>query len=941
MVRILVALAISVSIGATVFAGDVLKPISQRLPSEVSDTQISFQRHVVPLLGRTGCNGRACHGSFQGQAGFRLSLFGYDFAADHEALVGIKAKPVTYKNGKPIKKKPVKKRKKKSSPIDNSYPRVNLTNSRDSLILKKPISADDHEGGARLKVDSWQYRLLQRWIEDGAIDDTDTHARMERLEVLPRELFFQTPGDSIELRAIAHWSDGMKEDVTELCRFQSDDPSVAKVDETGKVTSLRKGDTHIATFYDNGIATTQSILPLSDQNGDNYPDVPQPTQIDQLIVAKLRSLGILPSELCTDSEFLRRVSLDITGTLPAPAEVLTFSRDTVANKRERKIDELLERPTYAAWWATKLCDFSGNSGNFQDPEFAREYARQWYEWIFRRIQQNEGYDKVVRGILLATGRSQGQDFAGYNAQMSSYLKSDSDADFATRDTMPHFWARANISLPKEKALAFSYSFLGVRLQCAECHKHPFDQWTKQDFAQLSAFFEPVGFGTPGPDRERMEEMIKAINPDYGTGKGKKGGFPYRTDLVQEGKVVPFREVYVAVSDDDRRYLYGRISKKNRKPSGLTAKLLGDAEVDVKKFSDPREPLMDWMLDKDNPFFTRAFVNRVWASYFNVGIIDPPDDLNLANPPSNQPLLDYLTTEFRQRGYDMKWLHREITRSRTYQLSTRANGTNRQDTRHFSRAVPRRLPAEVAYDAIQQATSRKTDIDKLQTAVDGRVIGGNDIAQYRKYRRINENYGLAVLGKPSRTENCDCDRSNEPNLLMTLYLLNDGEMLNTINRSDGWISEISNRLGQSVRTFAAQIKTKKGKVKSPVKQDRASTQKAIVKLETKIKLLEKKGQSEQAATLRRVVAVLKAKTGIATSAGPTESDPPQSKPNPGAKPETPDDLIAQAYLRTVSRQPTSDEVARARQYIAESRNTAEGVRDLLWALLNSNEFLVNH
>ncbi len=239
--------------------------------------------------------------------------------------------------------------------------------------------------------------------------------------------------------------------------------------------------------------------------------MPTPTEVDRLIVEKLRKLGIVPSEVCTDEEFLRRVSLDMTGTLPTPEEVRAFQADNDPDKRARKIDELLERPTYAAWWTNRLCDVLGNSGgNFQGQNGGNDYARLWYEWMYRRIAENMPYDELIAGIVLASSREPDQDYEEYAAEMSSYFRKDDPADFAERDTMPYFWARRNLRQPEEKALGFSYAFLGVRLECSQCHKHPFDQWTQQDFQQFQAFFEPIRYGassdSAGLRRELLDEM---------------------------------------------------------------------------------------------------------------------------------------------------------------------------------------------------------------------------------------------------------------------------------------------------------------------------------------------------------------------------------------------------------------------------------------------------
>jgi hypothetical protein len=795
-----------------------LPPASQRYQAATTQEVPSFQRHVVPLLGRLGCNGRSCHGSFQGQGGFRLSLFGYDFQADHEALLG------------------------------GQQPRVNLAAPADSLILRKPTRMLAHGGGKRMEPGGWEYRLLLRWIESGAagVGTGQQEAAFVALEVQPREIVFQAPGQTVQLRVTAHWSDGTSEDVTPLCRFRSNDESIATVDASGVVQAAAPGDTAVVAFYDNGIVPVPVLLPVSDRLGPRYPDVPTPTRIDELVVAKLRKLGIVPSELCTDAEFLRRVSLDLTGTLPPPAEVEAFLADPSADKRRRKIDELLQRPAYAAWWATKLCDFTGNSerngplGGEQGLNLLK--ARQWYAWLYRRIEQNVPYDQIVEGIVLAVGRRPDQSYDDYCREMSAYFRKDDPADFAARDTMPYFWTRRTVGRSEDKALSFAHAFLGVSLQCAQCHKHPYDQWTKQDFDQFAAFFDGVRYGA-GP-RDQMQQMKQAV----GLGGLDEDSGQYKrkfVELLQAGHILPFKDLAVP---QPRTTSSKRPASTSRYGRVITPRLLGGEEVIASTYPDPRQPLIDWMRQDDHPYFARAFVNRVWSNYFHVGLIDPPDDLNLANPPSNPALLDDLAERFIRSGYDMKWLHREICNSRTYQGSWRPNDTNRHDERNYSRAVLRRLPAEVIYDAVAMATASDDALAALHAdPLATRAIGLRGFAGGRS----DDTYAVNLFGKPPRAINCDCERSNEPALLQTVYLRNDPELLRLLDRPDGWLRQVAR-----------------------------------------------------------------------------------------SQPVDPDALLRQAYLRTLGRLPDERERAIALEHFAAEGDPIAALRNLLWALINTKEFIVN-
>jgi hypothetical protein len=818
-VRSLLTALVLLALGAApAAAADIAPPASERFAKNAGDEVPSFQKHVIPLMGRLGCNGRACHGSFQGQGGLRLSLFGYDFKSDHDAVLG------------------------------GPEPRTNLKTPTDSLILRKPTKSLDHRGGKRMDEGGWEYNLLLRWVKAGAPSVKDKDAAFATLEVEPKEIVFAKPGALAKLRVIAKWTDGTREDVTPLCRFRSNDESVAKVSASGEITAVGKGDTAVVAFYDNGIAPVPVLLPVSDKAGPNYPAVPTPTKVDELVVAKLRKLGVVPSDLCTDAEFLRRISLDLTGTPPAPEEVEAFLADTDANKRAKKVDELLSRPTYAAWWATKIGDFTGNSERNGplggEQALNRAKAGQWYDWVYRRVRDNEPYDKLVEGIALAVGRKPEQSYAAYCEEMSTYFRKDAPADFAARPTMPYFWTRKLLGKPEESALTFAHAFLGVSLQCAQCHKHPYDQWTKQDFDQFTAFFAGVRYGAGNrAETVAMKKgtVLEGLDEDSGDYKRKF------VDLLAGGKVLPFKELNIPQN---------RNAKPGAKPGVrvgsrvITPKLLGGEEVVNANFTDPRQPIMEWMREAENPYFAKAFVNRVWATYFGAGFIDPPDDLNLANPPTNPELLDYLADGFVASKFDMKWLHRTIATSHAYQRSWRPNDTNRHDEKNHSRAVLRQLPAEVIVDALALVTASDDERKKLSAnPSELRAIGR--VSGFAGGRGNEATYATALFGKPPRATNCDCERSNEPAVLQTVYLRNDPEVLKLLDRPEGWLKQVT--------------------------RSKANDANALVK---------------------------------------------------------------QAYLRVLNRLPDDREAGIAKKYLTDAKDTPSGLRDLLWALVNTKEFIVN-
>ena len=762
--------------------------------SEVPD----FQRHVAPLLGRLGCNGRNCHGSFQGRGGFQLSLFGYDFEMDHRGLTG----QVNETN---------------DLRIDRSQP-------ANSLILLKPTMQIEHEGGERFAVNSWEYRLLYRWIQEGARKQENPQ-ELETLLVFPTEIVYSQPISPTQLQVIAVWKNGVNEDVTPLCRFRTNDDSVATVSQQGVVDFAGPGDTHIIAFYDNGIASVPVMRPSESVDFQPAPINSTESPIDRLVLAKLNKLHLTPSEICSDAEFLRRVSIDLTGTLPTPQEVRTFLKDTKKDKRDLKIDELLEKPSYAAWWANKLSDFTGCNPQ-QQAELGQELSVQWFMWLLKRIEDNVPYDEIVRRIVLAKSRRSWQSYEEYAAETSAYFAADSEFEY--RETMPHYWTRRSMQEPAQAAEAFAHNFLGVRLQCAQCHKHPFAQWTQADYQDFSRFFETLKFGVRPDDQKQYRQMAQRV----GMNVRGENGTPIRNDALrklEKGIVYPWRELFF----------------EERKESEVVSLLRGKS-VTLVGTDDPREEIMDWMIQPGNPWFAKAFVNRVWASYFHKGIVDPPDDLNPANPPTHPQLLNWLTEQFVSHNYDMKWLHRQIVSSRTYQRSWKPSPNNHADKRNFSRMIPRRMPAEVVYDSVKQVVAASESANDVRTDLTRRASGHLSM-------RLAGTYAMQIFGKPERAVNCDCERNNTPTLLQSVFMQNDPIIEQRLADS-GWLQEIANRESQN-----------------------------------------------------------------------------EVPPLPL--------LIEEAWLRALCRFPTEEEIKRSLTHLESVESITGGLQDILWALLNTKEFLL--
>ena len=893
-----------------------LRTPEQRFGSLAAAEEPSFRRHVVPLISRAGCSGRECHGSFQGRGGFQLSLFGYDFDKDHKQMTV-------------------------NADGDEKQVRINREQPEKSLLLTKGTNEEPHKGKERYKKGSWEYNLMLKWIKAGAKADVEATGEFSHLEITPKEIVFKKTGEKVQLRVLAHWKDGTVEDVTQLTRFRSNDDSVSVISPAGVVEAKDKGDTHIVAFYDNGVHPIPVMLPVSDKVGTKYPKLASASgsKVDEHVTAKLQKLGIIPSEVCTDTEFLRRVTLDLIGTLPTPDEVTSFLADKSANKRAAKVDQLLKTPAYAAWWATKLSDFLGNNarvlrGNGQN-NYGDRFSRQWYDWMKERIAKNEPYDQMMAGIILATGRTKpGQTYEEFAREMSSYFRSENPVTFAERPNMPYFWQRSNLQKAEEKALAFSHSFLGVRIECAQCHKHPFDQWTQNDFKSFQAFFEGVSYGNKGGggkgapgvpgetvtyaslQKEIRDAVPASTNKNQNMQRELAAEFEKR---VKAGEPAPWQEVFATVRPPSKispRELE-QMKKKNPNFDGrvLTPKVLGGEEVMLNEFPDPRAPLMEWLRSAKNPYFAKAWVNRVWATYFHRGLVEPADDMNLANPPVNEALMDYLADGFVAKGYDMAWLHREILTSATYQRSWKPNDTNRNDEKNFSRFVIRRLPAEVVVDGITQATLGSERIGKFRDEIESRAIGPNANAGRAGNGKGGSNYSLNIFGKPVRETNCDCERTTDPTLLQTLFTRNDPEVLSALDQGKG------GAFVEEVRKATAPPSSRKGD-----KADAVQLQGFIAKAESKLKSSpDNKGLQAELKQAKEKLAKL------------------QGGPAPEEKraPINADEYITQVFLRTVSRPPTASEFEKARADLAAASSPAEGVRELLWAMLNTREFMVNH
>lgn len=896
----------------------------------------NFQKHVSPLLGRLGCNGRACHGSFQGQGGFTLSLFGYDFDADLKAL------------------------------LDKDAGRVDAKDPLASLILTKPVDADMHEGGQRFKKDGWEYWVLRKWIEAGApktsASQKGTIQKLVRLEVSPLEINFTSKDETKSMHAIAIWEDGSQEDVTSLCRFASNDTSIAKINEKGLVTGGETGDTHVVVSYDNAVVPVSVLRPIGKTGQLQQQIANAKTEIDKLVLKKLDKLGIMPANNATDAEFFRRISLDVAGTLPTSDQVRTFLDDPSSDKRSKMIETVLDSPGYAAWWTTFLCDMTGNNDD-QLKNFSplpQQSSQHWYQWIYARIAKNVPYDQIVEGIVTAVSREPNESYAEYCEKMTSISGDATGKSFADRSDMMYYWARNNLKTAEDKAISFAYAFCGVRIQCAQCHKHPFDQWSKQDFEQFERLFEGV-VASQGSYMPESKEAVEKMISELGISKTLKNNDLRKKlqEIAKEGKTIPFPELFVRANKQPENKSKQKDTKGKKQavtPKKLPiARLLGAEYVDLSTVTDPREPLMEWLRRKDNPYFAKAIVNRIWAHYFQTGIVNPPDDLNLANAPSNAELLDYLANGFVENHYDLKWLHRTILNSETYQRSWQTNDSNALDRRNFSHALLRRLPAETAYDALRIALSDSEQARSMCNLESERAMTmAGASAQNKGGKNALSNYALTVFGRSIRESNCDCDKSSDPSLLQTVFIRNDSDVLKAMNDpKHSWLAQVAKEynlvpprgdgpapapprmqdkkdvrtaevLDRDVRKYRKQLEIQTGK---------EGNEKAIKAIKSSLALAEKR--------LKELTLSKLDSSNQETPTLPIYSDKPPAKSENGMSVEDATKVVEEVYLRTLSRRPTAIELVTSQKAIAIAESPLNGISDVLWALINSKEFILNH
>lgn len=649
-----------------------------RVANLKTEKTVNFERHIQPILTRFSCNSGGCHGKAGGQKGFALSLLGFETRDDYERLV-----------------------------CEGRGRRVFPAHPESSLLLTKPLGKVAHGGGIRLRPDSTAYRVLKRWITQGMPFGNPEDPQVSRIEVIPAVRMMPLRGEQ-QLAVVAHYVDGSTEDVTGMAYYEATTKELAQVSPTGLVATIGyTGSASVMVRYQGHVATFRAPVPLG-APVDRLP--PAKNFIDELVFKHLKSIGLPPSELCSDEVFIRRVAIDVAGRLPTPAETLKFLADTDPQKRDRWIDHLLARTEHADYFARKWTLLL-RSRVEQTNQVRGSVALQ--QWFREAIYHNKPYDEIVTELLTASGDLEDNPLVNWWRQ----VKDQSDQVESTAQV-----------------------FLGVRLQCARCHHHPFDQWSQQDYYGLAAFFSRVG---------------------------RKYGKEYQGNVErifhQRGVAsLPHPKTQIPIL-----------------PTGL-----GGKPLELSPDDDPREALARWMTAPENPYFSRALVNRYWKHFFSRGLIDPEDDMRATNPASHPELLDALARHFVQSRFDLKDLVRTICQSRVYQLSTEANAYNLEDRQHHARFYPRRMVAEVLLDSMDDVLMTKSNLGGAPS------LPPEARAVQLPHFPYPSQYFLQIFGTPEGSTSCECERIDTANLAQNLHLMNSKEVLGKVSSATGRAANLS-------------------------------------------------------------------------------------------------------------------------------------------------------
>ncbi len=650
-----------------------------------------YVRDVAPVLSKLGCNAGTCHGSAQGKNGFKLSLRGYDPIFDVRALTD-----------------------------DHGSRRVNLASPDDSLMLLKATGGVPHVGGALIRRSDPAYSTLRTWISSDARLDPAS-AKVAKIEVDPVNPVVQKIGARQQLRVVATYADGQARDVTREAFTESGNTEVAVADKTGLMTALRRGESPILVRYEGAYAAT-TLTVMGDRTGFAWTDPPTFNKVDDLVAAKWRRMKIQPSELCTDAEFLRRASLDLTGLPPTSDEVRAFLDDPGDGpaKRQSLVDRLIGRPEFVDYWTNKWADLLQVNRKFLGVEGAVGFR----DWIRKQVAANVPYDQFVRSVLNASGSNRDNPAA-------SYYKILREPTAIMENT--------------------TQLFLAVRYNCNKCHDHPFERWTQDQYYETAAFFARVG-----------------LKEDAASNGRKLGG------SAVEASQPLFEEVYDKSEGEVTHDRTKRVA-----PAKFPFECGPSASANT---ASRRDDLADWITSKQNPYFARSYVNRLWGYLFGVGIIEPIDDIRAGNPPSNPELLDFLTKEFVDSGFDSRHIIRLICRSRTYQLSVAPNEWNADDKINFSHATARRLPAEVLLDSVYRATGSSSKFPGVPAGTRAAALPDSGVELPSGF--------LSTFGRPVRESACECERSSGLQLGPVMALVSGPTLGDAISDPDNGVTRLA-------------------------------------------------------------------------------------------------------------------------------------------------------
>lgn len=657
----------------------VYKTYRKQIPVVIAGTGKTapprFVTDVIPVLTRAGCNQGACHGANSGKGGFKLSLLGYDPDFDYESITRA-----------------------------GGARRVTPASPANSLLLRKPVLAVPHKGGKIFNPDSPLYRVLRDWVARGMPAPEKTEPEVVRLEVTPATRTLPI-GETQRIRVRARLSDGSIRDVTAQTLFTASEESVATVSQSGEAKVKGSGEGAVVIRYRSLVATARLISPFAPPKPFRVVKYakgqPRESQIDRLVRRKISALGLDASPRCTDAEFLRRASLDVIGLLPTPDEVRAFLADKDPKKREKLIDNLLDRPEYVDFWTLKWGDIFRSSRSVLTDKGMTSLNL----WLRRSVAENKPWDKMAREILLAQG-------SPFEVGPANFYRS------ATN--------------PETLAETTSQVFLGVRMQCAKCHNHPFERWTQNQYYEMAAFFARVR--SKEGDRPGERNIILASGGEVNNPRTKNAALPTPLDA----KPVP------ADYTGDRRLV-----------------------------------LADWLTAKNNPFFAHVLVNRVWRHLMGRGLVEPVDDIRATNPPSNQELFDYLAKDFVNGGFDVKRLVRNIMLSETYQRSAIPTKGNALDTKYYSHYAFKRLGAEALFDAIATATGVPEKFNGYPLGTRAAQLPDTTVSSYF----------LDLFGRPARNLSCECERTDEPNLGQILHIMNSKGVNDRLASQEGRVAKL--------------------------------------------------------------------------------------------------------------------------------------------------------